>query len=120
MAPIQDDNVESHSTSSDSEKVTDHTSPQAPVAGGPTDQSSPPNLSTDNSSPATNGATPAVEQDAEKKNANRFDKTFEEKEGPKHALVDMSTIELTAEDLYDKDKVDLEQVGLDDIWTLLQ
>lgn len=34
--------------------------------------------------------------------------------------VDMSTIELTADDLYDKDKVDLEQVSLDDVWTLLQ
>lgn len=56
---------------------------------------------------------------AEKK-AGRFDKTFEEKEAPKHALVDMSTIELKAEDLYDKDKVDLEQVELDDVWTLLQ
>ena len=56
---------------------------------------------------------------AEKK-AGRFDKTFEEKEKPKHALVDMSTIELKAEDLYDKDKVDLEQVELDDVWTLLQ
>ena len=56
---------------------------------------------------------------AEKK-AGRFDKTFEEKAKPKHALVDMSTIELKAEDLYDKDKVDLEQVELDDVWTLLQ
>jgi len=32
----------------------------------------------------------------------------------------MSTIELKAEDLYDKDKVDLEQVELEDVWTLLQ
>lgn len=36
------------------------------------------------------------------------------------AKVEMSTIALTAEDLYDKDKVDLEQVVLDDVWTLLQ
>jgi H+-transporting ATPase len=35
-------------------------------------------------------------------------------------LVDMSTIELTAADLYDKDKVDIEQLNLDDVWTLLQ
>ncbi|KAI5479058.1 hypothetical protein MNV49_004340 [Pseudohyphozyma bogoriensis] len=56
----------------------------------------------------------------EKKDPGRFDKTFEEKEAPKHALVDMSTIELKAEDLYDKDKVDLEQVELEDVWTLLQ
>lgn len=32
----------------------------------------------------------------------------------------MSTIELTAADLYDKDKVDIEQLNLDDVWTLLQ
>lgn len=57
---------------------------------------------------------------AAEKKAGRFDKTFEEKEKPKHALVDMSTIELKAEDLYDKDKVDLENVELDDVWTLLQ
>lgn len=54
------------------------------------------------------------------KEKGRFDKEFEEKEAPKHALVDMSTIELKAEDLYDKDKVDLELVELDDVWTLLQ
>jgi H+-transporting ATPase len=36
----------------------------------------------------------------EKKKTGRFDADFEEKEGPKHALVDMSTIELKAEDLY--------------------
>ncbi|KAH8918106.1 plasma-membrane proton-e [Atractiella rhizophila] len=51
----------------------------------------------------------------------RFDKTFEDEEkGPKHALVDMSQIELKAEDLYDKEKVDLEQVEMDDVWQLLQ
>lgn len=44
----------------------------------------------------------------------------EEERETKHALVDMSTIELKAEDLYDKDKVDLEQVELEDVWTLLQ
>lgn len=62
-----------------------------------------------------NTKAPVVEE-----KTGRFDKTFEEKEKPKHALVDMSTIELKAEDLYDKDKVDLEQVELDDIWILLQ
>ncbi|KAH8918110.1 plasma-membrane proton-e [Atractiella rhizophila] len=51
----------------------------------------------------------------------RFDKTFESKEkGPKHTLIDISRIELKAEDLYDKEKVDLEQVGMDDVWQLLQ
>ena len=40
--------------------------------------------------------------------------------GPKHALVDMSTIELKAEDLYDKEKVDLESIELEDVYQLLQ
>ena len=54
------------------------------------------------------------------KKPGRFDKTFESEEKPVHALVDMSLIQLKAEDLYDKDKVDLEQVELDDVWALLQ
>ncbi|KAM0749736.1 plasma membrane ATPase [Meredithblackwellia eburnea MCA 4105] len=62
---------------------------------------------------------PASEKVEEKKTRN-FDKDFEQKEDAKHALVDMSTIQLKAEDLYDKDKVDLELVELDDVWTLLQ
>ncbi|CAK5282839.1 unnamed protein product [Mycena citricolor] len=37
-----------------------------------------------------------------------------------HALVDMSTIELKAEDLYDKEKVDLETIVIDDVFKLLQ
>ncbi|GAA98439.1 uncharacterized protein L969DRAFT_48289 [Mixia osmundae IAM 14324] len=37
-----------------------------------------------------------------------------------HAMVDMSTIKLTAEDLYNKDMVDIEQLNLDDVWTLLK
>ncbi|GJJ15038.1 hypothetical protein Clacol_009312 [Clathrus columnatus] len=37
-----------------------------------------------------------------------------------HANVDMSQIELKAEDLYDKEKVDLETVVIDDVFKLLQ
>ncbi|KAM6503201.1 hypothetical protein JOM56_000144 [Amanita muscaria] len=37
-----------------------------------------------------------------------------------HAAVDMSQIELKAEDLYDKDKVDLETIDLGDVFKLLQ
>jgi len=37
-----------------------------------------------------------------------------------HAKVDMSTIELKAEDLYDKEKVDLETIVIDDVFKLLQ
>ncbi|KAJ8291311.1 ATPase 4, plasma membrane-type [Rhodotorula toruloides] len=67
--------------------------------------------------PQQEGAAPAAPTE---KKAGRFDKTFEEEREVKHALVDMSTIELKAEDLYDKDKVDLEQVEMEDVWTLLQ
>ncbi|POW02415.1 hypothetical protein PSTT_11775 [Puccinia striiformis] len=49
-----------------------------------------------------------------------FDKTFEDENKATNALVDIGTIQLTAEDLYDKDKVDLEQVHLEDVWKLLQ
>nr|CAA05841.1 plasma membrane (H+) ATPase [Uromyces viciae-fabae] len=49
-----------------------------------------------------------------------FDKTFEDEIKGTSALVDIGTIQLTAEDLYDKDKVDLEQVHLEDVWKLLQ
>ncbi|KAG6864223.1 hypothetical protein C0991_011260 [Blastosporella zonata] len=43
-----------------------------------------------------------------------------EEEKATHANVDMSTIELKAEDLYDKEKVDLETIVIDDVFTLLQ
>ena len=36
------------------------------------------------------------------------------------AKVDMSQIQLRAEDLYDKDKVDLETIVVDDVFKLLQ
>ncbi|WAQ80894.1 hypothetical protein PtA15_1A232 [Puccinia triticina] len=43
--------------------------------------------------------------------ARNFDKTFEEEKAATKCLVDMKTIQLTAEDLYDREKVDLEQIG---------
>ncbi|KAL0959810.1 hypothetical protein HGRIS_011491 [Hohenbuehelia grisea] len=43
-----------------------------------------------------------------------------EEEKATHANVDMSTIELKAEDLYDKEKVDLETIVIEDVFTLLQ
>ncbi|POV99024.1 hypothetical protein PSTT_14040 [Puccinia striiformis] len=49
-----------------------------------------------------------------------FDKTFEEEKAATKCLVDMKTIQLNAEDLYDREKVDLEQVELEDVWVLLQ
>ncbi|KAI6040836.1 plasma membrane H+-transporting ATPase [Pisolithus marmoratus] len=41
-------------------------------------------------------------------------------EKPTHANVDMSMIELKAEDLYDKEKVDLETIVVEDVFKLLQ
>lgn len=64
--------------------------------------------------------TPTEKAPDASKKSGRFDKTFETEDKPVHALVDMSLIQLKAEDLYDKDKVDLEQVELDDVWALLQ
>ncbi|KAF7311520.1 Plasma membrane ATPase [Mycena kentingensis (nom. inval.)] len=43
-----------------------------------------------------------------------------EEDKPTHANVDMSTIELKAEDLYDKEKVDLETIVIEDVFKLLQ
>ncbi|OAV95125.1 H+-transporting ATPase [Puccinia triticina 1-1 BBBD Race 1] len=54
------------------------------------------------------------------KAARNFDKTFEEEKAATKCLVDMKTIQLNAEDLYDREKVDLEQVELEDVWQLLQ
>ncbi|KAI9610793.1 hypothetical protein KEM48_004735 [Puccinia striiformis f. sp. tritici PST-130] len=49
-----------------------------------------------------------------------FDRTFEEEASATRCLVDIQTIQLNAEDLYDREKVDLEQVELEDVWVLLQ
>jgi H+-transporting ATPase len=61
-------------------------------------------------SPAENG---------EKKKREYKDFGHEEHEHT-HAAIDMSKIELKAEDLYDKDKVDLETIILEDVFKLLQ
>ncbi|KAK0220191.1 hypothetical protein IW262DRAFT_1555700 [Armillaria fumosa] len=56
---------------------------------------------------------------AEKKKREYKDFGHEEEKAT-HANVDMSTIELKAEDLYDKEKVDLETIVIDDVFKLLQ
>jgi H+-transporting ATPase len=61
--------------------------------------------------------TPPVEEEKKKREYKDFG---HEEEGPTHAKVDMSQIELKAEDLYDKEKVDLETVVIDDVFKLLQ
>jgi H+-transporting ATPase len=60
---------------------------------------------------------PPTEQAPKKREYKDFG---HEEEKPTHANVDMSTIELKAEDLYDKEKVDLETIVLEDVFKLLQ
>ncbi|WAQ86149.1 hypothetical protein PtA15_6A779 [Puccinia triticina] len=60
-----------------------------------------------------------ADSNAAPKAARNFDKTFEEEKAATRCLVDMKTIQLNAEDLYDREKVDLEQVELEDVWQLL-
>lgn len=60
------------------------------------------------------------EKPAEKKAERNFETSSQNGDKPKHALVDMSQIALKAEDLYDKEKVDLESVELGDVWKLLE
>ncbi|KAE9392918.1 plasma-membrane proton-e [Gymnopus androsaceus JB14] len=73
-----------------------------------------------NPAPST-PAEPAEPEKAEPEKKKREYKDFgHETEGPTHANVDMSTIQLRAEDLYDKEKVDLETIVVDDVFKLLQ
>ncbi|KAK0203606.1 hypothetical protein DFS33DRAFT_1332708 [Desarmillaria ectypa] len=60
------------------------------------------------------GTPPAAERKREYKDFGH------DEEKVTHANVDMSTIELKAEDLYDKEKVDLETIVIDDVFKLLQ
>jgi H+-transporting ATPase len=56
----------------------------------------------------------------EEKKKREYKDFGHEEEKPTHANVDMSQIELKAEDLYDKEKVDLETIVIDDVFKLLQ
>ncbi|KAG7088689.1 hypothetical protein E1B28_012660 [Marasmius oreades] len=68
--------------------------------------------------PASNGNGNGTDEPERRKREYR---DFEhENEGPSHAKVDMSTIQLRAEDLYDKEKVDLETIVVEDVFKLLQ
>ncbi|KAF8812125.1 plasma membrane H+-transporting ATPase [Phlegmacium glaucopus] len=67
------------------------------------------------------GTSPTHSDGPEPEKTKREYKDFgHEDEGPTKALVDMGTIELKAEDLYDKEKVDLETIFIDDVFKLLQ
>ncbi|KIJ99862.1 hypothetical protein K443DRAFT_679618 [Laccaria amethystina LaAM-08-1] len=66
---------------------------------------------------ATSSSTPVEEPEKRKRQYKDFG---HDDEKATHAKVDMSTIELKAEDLYDKEKVDLETIVIDDVFKLLQ
>lgn len=66
---------------------------------------------------ASTGSSEIVEPEKKKREYKDFG---HDNDGPTKALVDMGTIELKAEDLYDKEKVDLETIVIDDVFKLLQ
>ncbi|KAF8348510.1 hypothetical protein F5887DRAFT_950386 [Amanita rubescens] len=67
--------------------------------------------------PGPQADSPAEEPEKKKREYKDFG---HDEEQHTHAAVDMSKIELKAEDLYDKDKVDLETIVLEDVFKLLQ
>jgi len=80
-------------------------------------------MSSNEKEPGPQGDSPAQEPSTptEPEKRKREYKDFgHEEEKATHANVDMSTIELKAEDLYDKEKVDLETIQIEDVFTLLQ
>lgn len=64
--------------------------------------------------------TPAAAAAEPEKRKREYKEFGHEEEKPTHANVNMDTIELKAEDLYDKEKVDLETIVIEDVFTLLQ
>ncbi|KAF9478977.1 plasma membrane ATPase [Pholiota conissans] len=70
--------------------------------------------------PGPKGSSPAQSTVEPEKKKREYKEFTHDEEGPSKALVDMDTIELKAEDLYDKEKVDLETIVIDDVFKLLQ
>ncbi|KAL5480944.1 hypothetical protein ACEPAI_9885 [Sanghuangporus weigelae] len=83
-------------------------SDQAEKEAGPPANNSP------SQAPSTEDAQPPEKRKREYKDFGH------EEEKATHAKVDMSQIELRAEDLYDKEKVDLETIVIEDVFKLLQ
>ncbi|KZT53113.1 ATPase [Calocera cornea HHB12733] len=76
---------------------------------------------TPETAPVDAAAAPAVDSPApEHKKREYKDFGHDAAEKNTHAKVDMSQIELKAEDLYDKEKVDLETLVMEDVFKLLQ
>ncbi|KAI5117549.1 hypothetical protein M0805_004374 [Coniferiporia weirii] len=77
-------------------------------------EAGPPAQTESSPDPSTNDATQPAKKKREYKDFGH------DEEKATHANVDMSLIELRAEDLYDKEKVDLETIVIDDVFKLLQ
>ncbi|KAF6744159.1 hypothetical protein DFP72DRAFT_1035953 [Ephemerocybe angulata] len=67
-----------------------------------------------------NARTTSETPSGQEKKKREYKEFGHEEEKPTHAKVDMGTIQLTAEDLYDKEKVDLETIVIEDVFQLLQ
>ncbi|KAN0113994.1 plasma-membrane proton-e [Russula decolorans] len=79
-----------------------------------------PNVEKEAGTPAQSD-TPIEEKPANEKKVREYKEFGHDEEAkPAHANVDMSRIELKADDLYDKEKVDLETIVIEDVFTLLQ
>ncbi|KAJ9101715.1 hypothetical protein QFC21_003054 [Naganishia friedmannii] len=63
---------------------------------------------------------PTKESAGPEKRVREYKDMEHEKQDVAKALVPMNEIQFTAEDLYDKDKVDIEHVSMEDVFTLLQ
>ncbi|CED82490.1 plasma membrane h()-atpase 1 [Phaffia rhodozyma] len=61
-----------------------------------------------------------TEAPVEEKKKREYKDMEHKSDGDKHALVDLNTIQFTADDLYDKDKVDIEHVVMEEVFQLLQ
>ncbi|KAL5523042.1 hypothetical protein ACEPAF_1309 [Sanghuangporus sanghuang] len=77
-------------------------------------EAGPPANNSPSQAPSTEDAPPPEKRKREYKDFGH------EEEKATHAKVDMSQIELRAEDLYDKEKVDLETIVIEDVFKLLQ
>jgi len=70
--------------------------------------------------PPAQPETPVEEPPAKEKRVREYKDFGHDEVKATHANVDMSRIELKADDLYDKEKVDLETIVIEDVFTLLQ
>ncbi|KAJ7923402.1 hypothetical protein B0H13DRAFT_69530 [Mycena leptocephala] len=80
----------------------------------------PPSEKVGGDAPTTSSTPPPADGAAPERKKREYKEFTHDEEKATQANVDMSTIELKAEDLYDKEKVDLETIVIDDVFKLLQ